>query len=286
MKYYKFTSILWVIMLFSCSQEDSVQYTEPDSSKASSSIDLYIKEKLTDPYNCRVIYSFQQPLYVEDFDFAVTPPRQEVVIPVVDMILTYFVNPIKKVKNGDPLLKTLFPKQFVFIGSTLHRTSDGREFAGVAEASIMITLADLNAYNPKDSHFITREVHTLYHEFTHIVHQSVAEGVPDAYEKVNPKYRGDSWVNVKEIDAITDGFVTPYASKNPQEDLAEMVSTYLTMSDKAFNKKYITHQEDDADVGRDRIAKKLKIAKKYFNQYYKVDLEEIKDSLHVELDKL
>jgi len=278
MKYYKFTSILWLAMLFSCSQEDSVHYTKPDSSKASSKIDLYIKEKLTDPYNCRVIYSFQQPLYVEGFSFAVTPPRQEVVIPTVDMVLNYFVNPVKKIKNGEALLKKLFPKQFVFVGSALYRTSDGRKFAGVAEASVMITLADLDAYNPKNKNFITEEVHTIYHEFTHIVHQSIAEGVPEAYKKVSHKYRQNGWKSISTSQAIKDGFVTRYASKNPQEDLAEMVSVYIITPDKYFNENYIKKSL--------YIAKKLQIAKDYFQSYYEVDLEEIKANVQAELEKL
>ncbi len=287
MKYSRFISNLFIVILFSCSQQDEMHYTEPAPLESINQIDTYIKEKLTDPYHCRVVYDWQQPRYMHDFKLALTPPRREVVIPAVNMILTYFVNPIKKSTNGEAFIKQLFPREFVFAGSAAHRIADGMAYAGLAEAGVNIMLTNLNAYNPKDKKFIREQAHTIHHEFTHIVNQNTTEGVPEAYKKVNPAYNGESWVNIKLKDAIKSGFVSSYGSRNPDEDFAEMISTYLTRSDAWFNRDYMPNpEEEEKNPGKEYIAKKLEIAKDYYQSHYEVDLEEIKANVQKALAQL
>jgi len=292
MKYSNLIIAFFIAITYSCSQEDTVHYTPEDKLESTDPIDVYIKQKLTDTYNARVVWDWQQPLYVKNFNYRLLPPQREVIIPTVDMILTYFVEPIKNAANGEALLKNLFPPEFVFAGSAAYE-SDGKAYAGVAESGVNIMLTSLNNYNPGNKTFIINKVHTIHHEFTHIVNQNTTEGVPEAYTTVNTAYTGGNWVNYSDnnrndFNHIRGlGYVSAYGSQNPAEDFAEMVSTYLTRSDEDFNATYITHGSDEElNTGKDYIAKKLQIAKDYYQSNYNINLEEIKANVQAELDKL
>ncbi len=286
MKYSKIIIALFMVIIYSCSRQDVVHYTPEDKSESTDPIDIYIKQKLTDPYNSRVVWDWQQPLYVKNFDFRLLPTQREVIIPTVDIILNYFIEPIKKAANGEALLKNLFPPEFIFAGSAAY-DSYGVAFAGVAESGVNIMLTSLNDYNPGNSAFIMDKVHTIHHEFTHIVNQNTTEGVPEDYTTVNTAYTGDNWRQLGDWQVLKDGYVSAYGSQNPAEDFAEMVSTYLTLSDKDFNAIYITHgRDEELNIGKDYIAKKLQIAKDYYQSNYNINLEEIKANLQAELDKL
>ena len=77
------------------------------------------------------------------------------------------------------------------------------------------------------------------------------------YTTVNTAYTGDNWRQLGDWQVLKDGYVSAYGSQNPAEDFAEMVSTYLTLSDKDFNAIYITHgRDEELNIGKDYIAKK------------------------------
>lgn len=50
--------------------------------------------------------------------------------------------------------------------------ADGSQVLGQAEGARKITLFDGNSYNPSDADWIRSIMHTIEHEFAHILHQT------------------------------------------------------------------------------------------------------------------
>ena len=67
-------------------------------------------------------------------------------------------------------------------------------------------------------------VHTMHHEFGHILHQNVL--YPVAFKNISIGYTG-TWFNSTDAEARAKGFITAYAQSAPDEDFVEMVSTML-----------------------------------------------------------
>ena len=278
---------VFLITLSSCSQEDESHYTPVVVEPSTNATDIYIKNNIMDPYNSRVVWKWQNQLI--NYSSYVTPPQERVVIPAVDMLKTYWINPYEKAENGKEFLKTYFPPEFVFIGSPLYN-GDGTVTLGVAEAGMRITLTELDYFSATSRAFVLRQMHTVHHEYTHIIHQQ--NKLPEGYKDVNPKFTGSEWINIKDDgkECVKLGMVTPYGTSSENEDFAELVSTYLTTSESDFNTAFITPQTctgttaeieacNELNTGKAFVATKLAMTKEYYKNKFKLDIDEVRDEV-------
>src|SRR5690606_34904727 len=118
-----------------------VRQTDPPTDE----LDIYIQENFVQPYNVAVRYAFVDSL--GGADQRVTPPKREAVIPMLEFLTDFWIDPFLKVENGEEFFKKYVPKEVVLIGSTMYN-SDGTVTLGTADAGARITLTEVNFVNP------------------------------------------------------------------------------------------------------------------------------------------
>src|SRR5690349_19913852 len=132
-------------------------------------IDIYIQDNFIDKYGVAVRYKYVDR-YVDPTK-KVTPPRRSAVIPMLDFLTDYWINPWIEVPNGKRFFQNYVPAEMVFIGSTIFN-GDGTVTLGTADAGARITLTEVNDVDPQNLQWVLRQLGTIYHEFAHIVHQN------------------------------------------------------------------------------------------------------------------
>ncbi len=110
--------------------------------------------------------------------------------------------------------------------------------------------------------------HTMHHEFCHILTQT--KNYSTDFQTISAGgYHSTDWVNVKDKDAATEGFVSGYASQEYNEDFAEIYAYYVTLSEEGWNKIIEQAGENGAKI----INKKLDIVRSYFLNSWNIDLD-------------
>ncbi len=126
--------------------------------------------------------------------------------------------------------KKYFPKMIHLVGSGAFN-NNGTFVVGTAEGGLKITLYLINSLDPTNVKMLnTYYFKTIHHEFTHILNQTVPYSI-DFVQISDKDYLNDSWNDLSDTDALVKGFITPYASKEANEDFAELVSVYVTSTE-------------------------------------------------------
>jgi len=245
-KQYKLLFILAILIGISssCSKEDDLKYEKREIAPSTDPIDVFLQENFLDKYNCAIRWRWDDKFV--STDYYVTPTMREIVIPVAKMIEWFWVDPYKQTsKGGEDFIVKNFPPEIVFIGSDI-LNANGTTTLGFAEAGVRITLSELDNYDLKNIEWLKGQLHTIHHEFTHIVHQQYK--LPAGYEKITGSYSGNSWVSLYEDDAIMMGCVTPYGTNNEFEDFCELISTFLISEKDAFAEKFTSKTEEEIEA--------------------------------------
>lgn len=204
---------------------------------AATSIDTWINDSLTVPYNIAVKYKWDQAeLSVSQ---TLVPPMESKIIPVLSSVKKVWINTYIA-EAGAVFIKKYCPKFFALAGSASWNT-DGTITLGTAEGGRKIVLYVLNdfrtkdmaGYQPSDSATIKQMFHTIEHEFGHILHQTVM--YPVAFKQITVGMYTSNWNNVSDAEAHSDGFVTPYAESATDEDFVEMIATMLVEGKAGFD---------------------------------------------------
>jgi substrate import-associated zinc metallohydrolase lipoprotein len=197
---------------------------------ASTSIDNWIRDTLTVPYNIAAKYKWDQGEL--DFDKTLTPPDEAKIIPVLSSIKKVWIDNYVA-EAGKTFMQKYVPKFFVLVGSA-NWNIDGTITLGTAEGGRRIVLYVLNdfrvkgmtGYVPSDSITIKLMFHTIEHEFGHILHQTVL--YPVDFKLISVGDYTSNWNNVSDKQANEKGFITAYAQSAPDEDFVEMISMMLS----------------------------------------------------------
>ena len=222
-------------VLASCKKEDDLGdvSTIPGlggDSWASTSIDNWIRDTLTVPYNVAAKYKWDQGEL--DFDKTLTPPDEAKIIPVLSSIKKVWIDNYVA-EAGKTFMQKYVPKFFVLVGSA-NWNIDGTITLGTAEGGRRIVLYVLNDFRTKgmagyvasDSFTIKMMFHTIEHEFGHILHQTVL--YPTDFKLISVGDYTSNWNNISDKEANEKGFITAYAQSAPDEDFVEMISMMLS----------------------------------------------------------
>ena len=221
--------ILGAILFTSCYPSEELNNPKFDTDvELITELDLYIQEHFTDQYGVAVRYRYVDR-YVSPFE-RVTPPRLEVVRPMLDFIDYYWVEPYLEVENGENFFSDHVPAEIILLGGFIYN-NNGTVTLGTADAGVRITFTNVNSVDPEDNDWRTLQLNTVYHEFAHIVHQRYK--LPAAYETISSAgyTSSGSWYTLTDEEAWARGFVSPYATSSPNEDFAETVAFYLFDTD-------------------------------------------------------
>ena len=110
---------------------------------------------------------------------------------------------------------------------------------GQAEGGLKILLLNVNNFDrstdisdpeqetsPEGANCIRQFLHTIEHEFAHILHQTTM--FDKTYESISAgKYNPTGWTDVEYAEAQSLGFITPYAMSGKDEDFVEMISVIM-----------------------------------------------------------
>ena len=214
----------------SCSDDD---FTETifdttdyplDRSEYTFPLDTFVKVNFLEPYNLRYLYKMQD--IGSDMNYNLVPCTYEQSVPLA-VLCKYLWYDVYKEIVGEEFLKMSSPRIIHVIGSPAFNPSSGTMLLGTAEGGLKITLYNANALDPHDIDYLNEWFFkTMHHEFSHILNQKYNR--PTDFDLLsNGKYDPVSWQDKPDSLAISQGFISPYASSQAREDWVEVIANYI-----------------------------------------------------------
>ena len=260
------TALLTTALLIGCQKEEVlVMPTFYDSQVDVNPIDEWIYQNYTAPYNIAVDYRwnpFEVPVFKD-----LVPVKEEKVIPVMTVVKQTWIEPYLS-QAGEAFVKNYAPKQFVLVGSAQFN-NDGTTVLGEAESGRKVTLYVINDFVNTNVPEVKQLLHTIHHEFAHILHQTVL--YPQTYKSITASGYTATWYNTDVQSALDLGFITPYARFNSDEDFVEMVSVMLVKGHDGYEELIANASSE----GRISIRKKEAIVVAYFQQTWNINFYEL-----------
>ncbi len=270
----------------SCKKEDALGNVDNipglgGDTWASGPIDKWIYDTLTVPYNIGVKYKWDQFELNNYFDKTLVPPKEEQIIPVMSSIKKVWIDTYIS-EAGNLFFRTISPKFMVLVGSPIYVR--GAIVEGFAEGGRKIVLSNINnfrikgmpGYTAADTDVVIRMFHVIHHEYSHILDQNIKVPIEFSGSSAN-SYTSD-WLNISDNQALSEGFITPYAQSSKDEDWAEMVSLMLVQGKPWFdnlvnsiNYTGTTANGLTAEQARARLRQKETTVVSYFKQAWNID---------------
>lgn len=276
---------LLIGILSSCLKEEKLNVEQKEEDLFLTELDLYIEENFTQEFGVAVRYKFVDN-YVDPTQ-RVAPPKVDIVRPMLDFVYDFWVLPFLEVGNGEEFFRNHVPAELIFLGGLIFN-GDGTVTLGTADAGARVTFTDVNSFDLVDLDWRQRQLHTVYHEFAHIVHQNYK--LPSSFETISSEgyTSAGSWFNLGEEEALIRGFVSPYGTSSPNEDFAEIIAFYLYEED--FYTYFIDLESDcesalceSRNAGRLLLLDKLNAIKKHYKNVTGIDLEELRSVIQSKL---
>lgn len=278
--------ILGLIMFLACGEDDGIGDSIIDTTTTElSELDSWIYTNLTDPYNIQVEYLYDDN-QVDASDY-ITPAKEEEVQPFLEAYLSLFIDAFND-NVSEEFVKLYSAKLLILVGGYCYN-SDGTRYLGQAEGGVKVTLYEINYFTERISdadvdsdsrEYFKRYFHTIEHEFGHILQQNKAYDI-EAYSAITPGYRSD-WTNLDDEEALNEGFITPYASSDVNEDWVEMVATLLTNTEEEFE---AILDSPDNDEAKEAFQEKMEIIVAYYEDSWGIDLYALRDDIAARTDE-
>jgi substrate import-associated zinc metallohydrolase lipoprotein len=282
----KYLLIAIILTFIGCYEEEKLNVPVKESPDVlRNELDIYIDDQFTQEYGMAIRYRFVDR-YISPTQ-RVTPPRLEVVRPMLDFIDEYWIDPYLSVENGETFFRKHVPAEIVLLGGLIYN-DDGTVILGTADAGAQITFTDVNSVDISDKNWVLQQLQTVYHEFAHIVHQKYK--LPNAFETISPQgyTSAGAWFTLTNEEALQRGFVSPYATSSPNEDFAETVAHFLY--DENFFVNYVEPETDcntqdceNRNNGRTLITEKLNAILSHYQRVTGVKLEDIREQVQSKL---
>ena len=269
-KYKKLMVLSSIVLLTACASEDSLKESQLDlSTPSKTTLDNWIDTNYLIPYNINVQYKWDQNTV--DNNRFLYPPIQTKVQPVLEIIQKIWLNSYKAVAGPD-FVKIIAPREFVLVGGVNLNTT-GTITLGLAEGGKRITFFETDKVDKTNRANIKRFVHTIQHEYIHILNQTKPFD-EKSMAKITPSGYSSAWYNTTDAAALEQGFLTAYAKSNINEDFAETAATILINS-KAEYAAILAGITTATAVTS--IKAKEAIVVKYYKDAYGIDLYALRD---------
>ena len=229
-------------------------------------IDVWLENTFTKPYNIEVKYRWDGGEV--NLGKTLTPPLVSKVQPTMEAVKAIWIDPYEA-EAGSDFIKKFCPKQYVLVGSR-EWNSNGTVTLGTAEGGLKVVLYALNDFDKKDVAGVKQMLHTIHHEFAHILQQNILP--TPAFGRVTPGTYTSNWYNVSNATALSLGYVTSYAMSDPNEDFVEVLAEMLVEGKPAFDARInaITNV-----AARTAIRQKEAIVVDYLKQAYNIDFKSL-----------
>lgn len=264
--------------LSSCKKESFTPITTPPvglggDTWAKDDIDKFINDSLTVPYNVAVYYKWLPGQL--DFPSEITPPDANKVVPMLKALLNVAYAPYNQQTGSTVFLRRYLPKALELAGSAEY-LANGARFLGQAEGGTAMLLYEVNNFSrlKADSNTFKQTMHTMHHEFGHILNQNVL--YPVSFKTISTGYTGN-WYNISDEEARTLGFITSYAQASPDEDFVEMISSMLSGGSNGPSGGFDEYEQllvqagGPGSVGYQTIKTKEAVVVDYFTRVWNID---------------
>ena len=265
-----------ILVLFSgCAQDELSDISViRETQRAETPFDKWLFNNYITPYN--VEYKYRMEDIESDQNYNLAPAKIEKSIQLAKIIDFLCFDVYDQETGSQAFIRKYFPKVIHIIGSVAYN-SNGTTIGGTAENGLKITLYNVNSLDPKNINSLNSSfLHTIHHEFAHILNQN--KPYPTDLKKVTPAgYVREAFTQVYPLPpmALAKGFITPYASYSVEEDLAELVSTYITNTPDYWNRQMTTAGQEGSRL----INEKMRIIIKYFNDSWNINLNTLRDNV-------
>ncbi len=251
--------------MFACSEEElGPSIFDESETEILNSTDEYIHNTYTVPYNVEVIYRWKES--ETNTSYSLLPPYLNKVQPLMHIIDTTYVQPYANIAGQD-FLKINIPKQFLLIGCAGINPDNGTEVLGTAEGGVKILIYKANEFDRNNPATYETTLHTIHHEFAHILHQKKL--YDEEFKKITPNDYTSTWFNTPDSIANQKGFISAYAMASTDEDFAEMVGIMLLNSKVSWNNMI------DKMKGKSLIKTKEDYVVRYFKTKWNIDFYEL-----------
>ncbi|MBP4139778.1 zinc-binding metallopeptidase [Flavobacterium geliluteum] len=272
LKQYKVILLVAGVLTFvACAHEDQpgdsqLDYSQPQKN----ALDNWITTNYLNPYNINAQYKWNQNTV--DNNRFLFPPMVDKVQPALEVVKQIWLDSYTSVGGAD-FVKKVAPREIVLVGG-VNSNSNGTRTLGIADSGQRITLFEVDYLNKKNRANVTEFVHTIQHEYVHILNQNKPFD-EQAWQKITPgDYTGTWHLEVLQTSRNL-GFITNYARNNIIEDFAETASTILTSSKAEY--AAILASITDAN-GRAKLQQKEAMVVQYYKDAFNIDFYALRDA--------
>ena len=233
---------------------------------AENELDKWLYQNYTLPYN---IWDAAQA-YSSLSEVQLVPVEFDAVQPMMAALRDVWFEPyIQATGNSQDFLKEVAPKKIVLVGSPEYQ--NGSYKLGQAEGGRKILLLNVNNFDASDENELKESLHTIVHEFTHILHQTKL--FDKKYQEISTGRYNSNWTLLKDPEARRLGFITSYAMLNKDEDFAEMVSGILVFGYDWFKDTVLAEAEKSTENPNAKadLEAKLAIVESYFKETWNIE---------------
>ena len=238
---------------------------------AENELDKWLYQNYTLPYNIDVVYRWDAAqAYSSLSEVQLVPVEFDAVQPMMAALRDVWFEPyIQATGNSQDFLKEVAPKKIVLVGSPEYEF--GAIKLGQAEGGRKILLLNVNNFDASDENELKESLHTIVHEFTHILHQTKL--FDKKYQEISTGRYNSNWTLLKDPEARRLGFITSYAMLNKDEDFAEMVSGILVFGYDWFKDTVLAEAEKSTENPNAKadLEAKLAIVESYFKETWNIE---------------
>ncbi|WP_430614969.1 substrate import-associated zinc metallohydrolase lipoprotein [Flavobacterium sp. JP2137] len=260
----------FVLVATSCSKEDSLGESRLSLEEApKTELDQWIDANYRIPYNIRATYKWDQAM--GNYDKLLYPPKLESVKPALEMVKKIWLDTYTEV-GGASFVKKISPRELHIVGS-YNVNNNGTIVLGEAGSGARITLFNADFVDRSKLDDIRQFVHTIHHEYVHILNQTKPYD-KQAWSTITPGKYTSTWYLITDVTESHElGFVTNYARLNVDEDIAETAS-YILMHTKV---EYETFMAGLSVTARALVQRKVDIVVEYYKSAFDMDFFELRD---------
>ena len=176
---------------------------------AENELDKWLYQNYTLPYNIDVVYRWDAAqAYSSLSEVQLVPVEFDAVQPMMAALRDVWFEPyIQATGNSQDFLKEVAPKKIVLVGSPEYQ--NGSYKLGQAEGGRKILLLNVNNFDASDENELKESLHTIVHEFTHILHQTKL--FDKKYQEISTGRYNSNWTLLNDSEARHLGFITVLA---------------------------------------------------------------------------
>lgn len=237
---------------------------------AENELDKWLFLNYTVPYNIDVVYRWDAAqAYSSLSDVQLVPVEFDAVQPMMAALRDVWFEPYIQATGSLDFLKEVAPKKIVLVGSPEYQ--NGSYKLGQAEGGRKILLLNVNNFDASNEAELKEALHTIVHEFTHILHQTKL--FSQEYQTISTGRYNSNWTLLNDSEARRLGFITNYSMLNKEEDFAEMVSGILVFGYDWFKETVLAEAEKSTENPHAKadLEAKLAIVETYFKETWNIE---------------